>query len=450
MPRPASSDARSSASSAEPRSRGREPGTVTIWRIVAPDEPGSEPSRITRSASWSASSTSWVTRQDGRRCRGVDVEQEVLHLQPGQGVQRPERLIEQQHPWIAGEGTRQRRSLGHAARHLAGPMVGEARSGRPGRAVARRDRGRQPPPSRAGRPSATLPARVRHGRSRGSWKANAHRGSMPVTGSPPIVTAPVVGVSRPAVIRRSVDLPHPLMPRITTTSPGWTESEMSRRTTWSVSRAVRSDVRANVRPRPRKSTSCLVSDPVVRLGGVPRRSAGGESMDTRARSWSVLVAWAVPIRGGVGGWPWVPGTQKSRSPSRTAAPGPASGPRQLSMTRPIALCPLHGAARAYTSRTVGRARSWRHDTKPSRGMSTDPVGLPHCDSASFAADTGAVRRSAAQRGSLSVTRVQCPDPESRCRRTRLASMMGSEAAPCPEIGDVARVRLARNRTDSPP
>jgi len=140
------------------------------------------------------------------------------------------------------------------------------------------------------------------------------------------------------------------------------------------------------------------------------------------------------------------GHRKAAVPSRTAAPGPASGPRQLSMTRPIALCPLHGAAKAYTSRTVGRARSWRHDTKPSRGMSTDPVGLPHCGSASFAA----ARRSAAHRGSPSVTRVQCPDPESRCRRTRLASMMGSGAAPCPEIGDVARVRLARNRTDSPP
>ena len=60
-------------------------------------------------------------------CRGVDVEQQVLHAHPGQRVERRERLVEQQHARVACQGTGQRRSLGHAAGHLPWPVPGERR-----------------------------------------------------------------------------------------------------------------------------------------------------------------------------------------------------------------------------------------------------------------------------------------------------------------------------------
>ena len=293
---------------------------MTIWRTVAPYQPGSDAEQDHAVGELERLVDVVGDQEDRRRRRGVDVEQEVLHLQPGQGVERPERLVEQQHPWVAGQGPRQRRSLGHAARDLPRPVAGE------GRQTDQVEQSLDTIPADAddvpgGSPSATLPASVRHGRSRGSWKANAQRGSMPVTGSPPIVTAPVVGVSRPAVIRRSVDLPHPLVPRIATTSPGWTESEMSRRTTWSVSRPF---VRCP-RERPAKTEEVAPRAWCRILLGAARlrcrvRSAGGGSMAMRARSWSVLVA-GRPDGGGVGGWPGSAGTQKSRSPLSDCGPG---------------------------------------------------------------------------------------------------------------------------------
>ena len=56
----------------------------------------------------------------------VDVQEQVLHLHPGQGVQRAERLVEQQDAGVAGQGPGQRGALGHAAGDLAGPVLGEA------------------------------------------------------------------------------------------------------------------------------------------------------------------------------------------------------------------------------------------------------------------------------------------------------------------------------------
>ena len=81
--------------------------------------------------------------QHRRRRRGVDVEEEVLHLQPGQGVERPERLVEQQHPRVAGQGAGERRPLGHAARDLARPMAGEGRQPDELEQLARRARDRR-------------------------------------------------------------------------------------------------------------------------------------------------------------------------------------------------------------------------------------------------------------------------------------------------------------------
>ena len=169
-------------------------------------------------------------QEDGRRGGRVDVEQQVLHPEAGQGIERPERLIEQEHPGVPGERPGQGRPLGHPTGDLAWSMAAKAVSPTSARSSSTRVRALCPE-TPAGRPSSTFRARVRHGRSRGSWNATAQRGSMPTTGSPPILTLPLVGESSPAAIRRSVDLPQPLAPRMTTTSPGSTVTETSRRTT---------------------------------------------------------------------------------------------------------------------------------------------------------------------------------------------------------------------------
>ena len=57
----------------------------------------------------------------------VDVQQQVLHLDPGERVQRAERFIEEQDTGVAGEGPGQRGPLGHAAGNFAGPVLGEVR-----------------------------------------------------------------------------------------------------------------------------------------------------------------------------------------------------------------------------------------------------------------------------------------------------------------------------------
>ena len=52
-------------------------------------------------------------------------EQEVLHVALGLGVERAERLVEQQHVGLGGEGPGDGHPLAHAARQLAGEGVGE-------------------------------------------------------------------------------------------------------------------------------------------------------------------------------------------------------------------------------------------------------------------------------------------------------------------------------------
>ncbi len=61
--------------------------------------------------------------QDGGGLGGVDLQQQVLHAQPGEGVERAEGLVQQQHLGAAGEGPGERGALGHAARDLAGAQV---------------------------------------------------------------------------------------------------------------------------------------------------------------------------------------------------------------------------------------------------------------------------------------------------------------------------------------
>jgi hypothetical protein len=59
-------------------------------------------------------------QQDRGGLGRVDVDQQVLHGQPGQCVQGAERLIQQQDAGAARQRTRERGALGHATRHLPG------------------------------------------------------------------------------------------------------------------------------------------------------------------------------------------------------------------------------------------------------------------------------------------------------------------------------------------
>jgi hypothetical protein len=66
-------------------------------------------------------------QQHRGRLGTVDVQQQVLHLDPGQRVERAERLIEEQDAGVAGQRPGQRGALGHAPGNFAGSVLGELR-----------------------------------------------------------------------------------------------------------------------------------------------------------------------------------------------------------------------------------------------------------------------------------------------------------------------------------
>ena len=172
---------RSSASSRSRGRGGRRAGHGDDAAVIAARRlrRSGDASSMMRSARWRASSTSWVTSRTVVGRGGVDVEQQVLHLEPGERIEGAERLVEQQHAGVAGEGAGEGGALGHAAGDLAGAVVGRAGRGRRGRAARRGGRGAALAYSvgPCGRPRATLSRRVRQGRRRGSWKPTAQRGS---------------------------------------------------------------------------------------------------------------------------------------------------------------------------------------------------------------------------------------------------------------------------------
>ena len=59
-------------------------------------------------------------KQDGGRLNRVDLEQQILHRQPRESVQRAEGLVEQQDSGTTGKGTSQGCPLRHTSGHLAG------------------------------------------------------------------------------------------------------------------------------------------------------------------------------------------------------------------------------------------------------------------------------------------------------------------------------------------
>ena len=74
---------------------------------------------------------------------------------------------------------------------------------------------------------STLSRSVSQGKSAASWKTTARSGPGPATGTPPSSTRPDVGVSRPAMRFRIVDLPLPEGPTRQTSSPASTWSDAS-------------------------------------------------------------------------------------------------------------------------------------------------------------------------------------------------------------------------------
>src|ERR1044072_5232025 len=80
---------------------------------------------------------------------------------------------------------------------------------------------------RCHKPNPMLPSTVSQGNTPRSWNTKIRRGSGPVTASPSMRTSPLVGVMKPAITFRMVDLPHPEGPSRHTNSPSRTSRLMS-------------------------------------------------------------------------------------------------------------------------------------------------------------------------------------------------------------------------------
>ena len=102
--------------------------------------------------------------EDGGAGVAPHLEHELLHRRPGLGVEGAERLVEEQHRRLGGQGPGDRHPLLHPARQLPGQRAGEVGQahdvqvlGRPGRAISASAR------PFSSRPKATFSATVRHG-----------------------------------------------------------------------------------------------------------------------------------------------------------------------------------------------------------------------------------------------------------------------------------------------
>ena len=156
-----------------------------------------------------------------------------MHLDPGQRVERAERLVEQQQARAADQGARQRHALPLAAREHRRPVVGAV-----GEAdVAQSAVSRRRAPAGLSRAMPTLSITRCQGSSRASWNSSRTVGCRPATCAPPIGDAPSLARSRPASRRSSVVLPPPERPTTATNWPAGTSGRgrrgpAARRTPW--------------------------------------------------------------------------------------------------------------------------------------------------------------------------------------------------------------------------
>ena len=169
--------------------------------------PGRRLITSTRSDSVTASSRSWVISSAVLPARFSVCARSLLQHHAGLGVDRRERLVEQQHRRIDRERARQRHALAHAAGQLMRIVAGEF-----GELEVFQQRLRAPlaarPAARPGFRRRTSRSRstVRHGSSRSFCSMKATWAFGPSTRSPSTKASPSLGASSPEPILSSVDL----------------------------------------------------------------------------------------------------------------------------------------------------------------------------------------------------------------------------------------------------
>ena len=204
--------------SASSMRRGR--GTSTA--NSATTRPGRLDSSRIRSPSRAASRTLWVTNRTVSALLGDDPLELVVEDVAGDRVERPERLVHQQHVGVLGERPGEGDALAHAARQLVRTLVGELAQPHEVEQLERALACARPwPTPRSFSGSSTLAAAVRQGSSAASWNMSAVRPSTSIV--------PDVGSSSPATSESNVDLPQPEAPTMHTNSPRPTVSEMPSR-----------------------------------------------------------------------------------------------------------------------------------------------------------------------------------------------------------------------------
>ena len=239
------------------------------------------PRTATRSATWRASSTSWVTsRTVVGAASWIESRRSCIRIRV-RASSAPNGSSSSSTPG------RRARARAREARWAMPPEMARGRlvacSASPTRSSSSSTRevasARGVP---RGRPRATFSRTDFHGISRGSWKATAQALSMPSTAWSPTRTRPSVGRSRPAAERSSVDLPQPLGPSRATTSPAATWRSTPRST------ALAPRPVPKVRPVPSKRSGRAVeraapSGRVRRRAPACVRTSGQRSILGRAR-----------------------------------------------------------------------------------------------------------------------------------------------------------------------
>ena len=214
----ANSRSRRRARAMPSRGRGRGRGTERSSRIAPGltaqhDDPVGQEQRLVEIVG---------DEKHGRAVALPQADQLLLQRLAGQGVERAERLVQQEHGRTGHQRAGEGGALRHAAGQRLGQRLGEAARG-PTRAIsaaARRSRsvrGRW-----RGRPNATLSMTSSHGIRRGSWNTMPTLGEGPVERCAVQEMRPWLGASSPATRRRSVLLPQPLAPTTARISPSAT------------------------------------------------------------------------------------------------------------------------------------------------------------------------------------------------------------------------------------
>ena len=201
-PSSASSRRRSVANSWESRARGLGTSTSTSSEI----EPSV--STITRSASSDRLVDVVGDQQHGRRVAATQIQQQAVHLDPGQRVERAERFVEQQQFGFAHQRTGQRDALRLSAGQRPRPHLGLVGRGSP----------RSAPPAPAPAPPPSTVGRRSRWSARAATAAAGDPGRRWPAGPAPGGNRSKSPSSAPSA-RRNVLLPDPLRPSIATNSP---------------------------------------------------------------------------------------------------------------------------------------------------------------------------------------------------------------------------------------